>query len=142
MSSSSGKSKRKKKSGKPVGPRPAPDRTVYLALIIIGVFFAFLAGLMTDGKWEIAAIVYLAIIAWFVNAAAYAVYRGQHIAYWRQSLARLPLRCVGYGSKGGKPIDAAHDHPEVMRMLMISVMTSIVVIAAIAIWLIPELRVW
>ena len=60
--------------------------------------------------------------------------------HWRQALARLPLRVVGYGRRGGKPLEAARGHVEAKTMLLVSIATSVVIILAATYLLIPEVR--
>ena len=74
------------------------------------------------------------------NTAAISVYRGGTLPPWRQALARLPLRCAGYGTKGGKPVEAAHDAPGAKKMIIASVVFSIIALLVLAYVLVPEVR--
>ncbi|UCD74526.1 MAG: hypothetical protein JSV91_12150 [Phycisphaerales bacterium] len=134
--------RRRKRSGPPqIKPvHPASDRTIYAGLILIGLFFVLLASLATGGHWELYTILYLALLAWFVNYYAALVYRGAHMANWKQAMARLPLRFVGYGTKGGKPLEAAHGHREVRNVLVLSIVISIAVIVGLWFLLDPNLE--
>ena len=144
MSKTSGqrsKQRRKKRGGPPqIKPTaPANDRTIYAGLIIIGLFFVLLAGLASSGHFKEYTILYVVLLAWFVNFYAARVYLGAHMANWKQAMARLPLRFVGYGTKKGKPLDAAHGHKEVRNALVLSIVISIAIIVGLWFLLDPEL---
>lgn len=136
MSKPSSKSKRRSIADES-RTKPASDRTIYIGFIVIGAFIAFLAAILTDGVyWPHACVAYLAIVAFFVHHCAMAIYRGRHdLAGWERALARLPLRCAGYGAAGGKPIEASHGDPRARRMIITSAVISIVIIGALAAWL-------
>lgn len=106
------------------------DRAVYLGMLIVGFFFVMLGWLFAPEYWGLFALGYLALMAYLINFSVLDVYRGKHLANWRQSLARIPLRTVGYGTKEGRPLDAAHDHPETFRALTWSLIISLIVLAA------------
>jgi len=136
------KQRSKKKRGGPPQIKPTPpasDRTIYAGLILIGLFFVLLASLASGGYWEEYTILYVALLAWFVNFYAARVYLGVHMANWKQAMAKLPLRFVGYGTKKGKPLEAAHGHKEVRNALAFSIVISIAVIAGLWFLLSPEL---
>lgn len=126
------KAKRRKAAVKVAAPRrPTTDRAIYLGILIIGFFFVLLASLFWElDYWAIFTIVYLAFIAYLVNFYTFQVYRGSRLANWQQALARVPLRFVGYGTKGGKPLEAAHDHSETLRALTLCVVVSLAILGA------------
>jgi hypothetical protein len=62
------------------------------------------------------------------------VYFGGRLLPWQQSLARLSLRWAGFGTKGGRPLAAAHGSRPAKIMLLLTMVTSVVVIAFLA-WL-------
>jgi hypothetical protein len=141
MSKSSGKARksarrRKKRSGPPqIKPtQPASDRTIYAGLLLIGLFFVLLAGLVAGGEggrwWEFF-VLYVIVLAWFVNLCTFMAYRGVHMANWKQAMARLPLRFAGYGTKTGKPLDAAHGKPNARTAMIICMLISVVVIVVL-----------
>jgi hypothetical protein len=123
--------------------RPASDRTVYAALIIIGTFAVLLAIPLTGGK-QVGAIAvgYVAAMAWLVNQNAFRAYRGMHLANWQAALARLPLRCAGFGAKGHKPLEAAKGQPAARTWLMVSIVVSILLVLGLLVLLVPEARLW
>ena len=142
MSTPSAKRHRHKAKAARPTLRLARDGTIYLGLVIIGAAVVVL-GFLLDGGWHALtgslAVGYLALMAWLTNHAAYRAYRGQPMANWKQALARLPMRCVGFGAKGGKPLEAAHDAASALRMLVVSAVFSVVVLAGLAGLLIPGL---
>ena len=72
--------------------------------------------------------------AGLVNLYTWRVYFGARLAPWKQSLARLTLRWAGYGTKKGRPLEAAHGSRPAKIMLILTMVTSVVVIVALA-WL-------
>ncbi len=118
-----------------------PDRAIYIGLTMIGAFIVLLAVPLTGGKhWQEVAVGYVAAMAWLVNLYAIRACLGGHLANWQAALARLPLRCAGYGRKGGKPLEAAPGHAAARNAIIASIVFSIVVVVALAWWLVPELR--
>ncbi|MCH8343616.1 MAG: hypothetical protein IH983_06485 [Planctomycetes bacterium] len=61
-------------------------------------------------------------------------YQGRRLAGWQQSLARLPLRWAGYGTKEGRPLEAARGSPRAKIVLLLSIATSILIIVLLT-WL-------
>jgi hypothetical protein len=86
------------------------------------------------------AMAYIVLVAWLTNAAAIAVYRGRSLPPWRQALARLPLRFAGYGTKGGKPVEAAHDQPIAKTVIIASLVITVVLLVVLALFIVPEVR--
>lgn len=127
--------------------KPATDRAIYFILGVIGLFFVLLGWLMTNDNdpkfWRVLTLVYLAFIVWMINLSAFQVIRGKHVAPWKGSLARLPLRPLGYtGPHGnGKPMDAASHDPEAQKAVMTCLAISVLVLAGLAALLIPGV-VW
>lgn len=136
---------RKKGGGSTRTQARARDRTIYLGLLIIGaaiVAAAFLLDTERVGFARYATLAYLAAMAWLTNLYAIRALRGRPLARWQQALARLPLRCVGYGSRGGKPLEAAHDSPAAKKMIGLSILCSVVLLALLAVALLPDLQFW
>jgi hypothetical protein len=130
----------------PDAPRPTRDRTIYAGLVLIG-FFTVAIGwvLFPDSGWlsaGITAVLYVATMAYLVNIHAWHVYRGRHLGNLSQSLARIPLRFVGYGTRTGKPLEAAHGHAEVRTALTMSLLVSLAIVVVLAMLLIPPIRPW
>jgi hypothetical protein len=137
---------RKKKKKRVPGPRKPPaakpmtDRAVYLGFIIVGFFLTMLVWLFTEGRyWRPVALGYIIAGAYLMNFYVFQVYRGRHLEHWQQSLARLPLRFAGYGTKGGKPLEAAHDHQETKKTLLVSIAVSAAIVVLLSFVLIPGL---
>lgn len=138
MSKTTPKHKRKTSRVSDARTQVAPDRAVYTGFIMIGVFIILLSVPLTQGAlWRHAVLLYLGLMAIFINRAAWRAYAGRRQFAWQASLARIPLRCVGYGVKGGKPIEAAHGKPEVRRIVLISIVFSIVLLAGLTVLFIP-----
>jgi hypothetical protein len=125
---------------KPPAVKPMTDRAVYLGIGIVGFFIVMLVFLFTDGEyWRPVALGYLIAVAYLINYYVFQVYRGKHIEHWQQSLARVPLRPVGYGTKGGKPLEAAHHHQETKKALLVSIAVSAAIVVLASFLLIPGL---
>ncbi len=114
----------------------APDGAIYLGILMIGAFGVFLWHIM-GGEWQHALVGFTIAVAVLVNLYTWRVCRGQSVLPWQAALARLPLRCAGYGTKGGKPIEAAHGSDRAKIMLYLSIATSAVVIVVLTVLLIP-----
>lgn len=141
MSKSSSKHKRRTSKASRTRRQVAPDRAVYTGFIMIGVFILLLSVPLTQGVlWRHATLIYLGLMAILINRAAWKAYTGRRQFAWQASLARIPLRCVGYGTKGGRPIEAAHGKPVVRRIVLISILVSIVIIAGLTVLFIPGIR--
>ncbi len=115
--------------------RPArattPDGGVYIGGIMIGAFGIWLFTIVTDSAWTHGLLGYGIAVAFLVNLYTWRVCAGKSLAGWQRSLARLPLRCVGYGTRGGKPLEAAHGSPRAKAMLLVSVAASAVAIVGL-----------
>ncbi len=83
-------------------------------------------------SWRSGLIGYIIALAFLVNLNGWRAYLGRHLSGWQQALARLPLRCVGYGTKGGRPIEAAHGAPSVQMILFVSLAASAVIILVLS----------
>jgi hypothetical protein len=128
---------RKPAARAPSGRRGAPDGAVYIGLVMIGVFGVWLWSILTPetvDSWKHALLVYLIIVLALVNLSTWRVYFGGRLANWQKSLARLSLRWAGYGTRGGRPLAAAHGSRSAKVMLLLAMVTSVVVIVALA-WL-------
>ena len=109
------------------------DRSVYLGALIIGLFVIILGGLLSEASyWPHFAVGYLAVLLYQINAAGWSAYRGKPMPDWKHSLAKLPLRGAGFGSKTGKPVEAAHGQPAVRTALITFGVISLIVIAGLA----------
>ncbi len=115
---------------KPATP-PMSDRAVYWGVLIVGLFVVLLGWMLSESAfWRQTAIGYLALVVLNVNFAGWDLYRGKKLSDWKQSLAKIPLRSLGYGKKDGKPLETAHDQPAVRaRMLAFGVLSVVVVLA-------------
>jgi hypothetical protein len=113
-------------------PRRTSDQAVYGGVIVIGFFSVMIAALFTQvGYWAVLSVAYLTAIVYLIHINVFHVYRGKHLANWQQALAKIPLRFIGYGTKSGKPLEAAHNHSQTLRALMISLVISVVLLAAL-----------
>ena len=121
-------------------PRPVTnlDGGVYIGILMIGAFGIWLFTILSDSTdaWKHGLLGYVIAVAFLVNYSAWQVCAGTAIVGWRQSLARLPLRCVGYGTRGGKPLAAAHGSDRAKMMLFVSIATSFMVVLALTLLLI------
>jgi hypothetical protein len=115
----------------------APDGAIYIGLVMIGAFAVWLWTIVTpelQGSWRHGLLVYVILVLALINAYTWQVYFGKRLYRWQQSLARLVLRWAGYGTRGGRPLEAAHGSRRAKVMLILAMATSVVIIAALA-WL-------
>jgi hypothetical protein len=124
---------KKRKDSRPAAARSA-DKAIYAGFIMIGVFLTLLSFPLFDGQWRWPMLGYIALVALLINLHTFRAYLGRELAGWQKALARLPMRCVGYGTRGGKPLEAAHGQPDAKRMMLMTLVFSLVLIAALG-WL-------
>jgi hypothetical protein len=127
---------RKQAARAPTRRRGAPDGAVYIGLIMIGAFGIWLWTIVAPGPdaWKHALLVYVILVLALINLYTWRVYFGARLANWQQSLARLSLRWAGYGTRGGRPLAAAHGSRPAGIMLMLTMATSVAIIVVLA-WL-------
>ena len=104
---------------------------------MVGLFGTWLWSIL-GGEWQHATLGFVIVIAVLVNLSTWRACRGLPMVAWQAALARLPLRCVGFGTRGGRPIEAAHDSDRARMILFLSIATSAVVIAGLSFLLIPS----
>ena len=97
---------------------------------MIGVFGVFLAVVLTNQPWQQFALGYAIALLLLMNLFGWQTYAGRHLAEWQQALAKVPLRFAGYGTKGGRPLEAAHGSAGARSALFIFLALSVVIIAA------------
>jgi hypothetical protein len=117
--------------------RPATlDGGVYIGLLMIGLFGIWLWTILVPGEdpWKAALLGYVIAVLGFVNFFAWRACSGVHLAGWQQSLARLVLRWAGYGTVGGRPLEAARGSQRARMVLLVGVSASAIAIAALT-WL-------
>jgi len=113
-----------------------PDGAIYIGILMVGAFGVLLWNVL-DGEWQHALLGFVIAVAVLVNLFTFQVVRGKSVVPWGKALARLPLRFVGFGTRGGKPVEAAHGSPRAQAMLAVSIATSAVVIAGLTLLIIP-----
>jgi hypothetical protein len=113
-----------------------PDGAVYIALIMIAAFAIWMWTIVAPGpdSWKHALLVCTVILLALVTLYTWRAYFGARLAPWKQSLARLSLRWAGYGTKKGRPLEAAHGSRPATIMLILTMATSVVVVVVLA-WL-------
>lgn len=137
--SKTGQRHRKAAKGR-TAPR-RPDTGIYGAFLLVGLAVVGGAFLLTDGKRAgETTLGYLAAMAWLVNLYAISAYHGKPLAQWQQAFARLPMRCVGYGARHGKPLEACHGQPNAKMMIFVSIAFSVVILVGLSFLLIPAMR--
>ena len=136
MTKSSSRGRSKKSSTSRTAPRTVSDGGVYIAFVLGGAFAMLLWSIAAPNSWKSGLIGYVIALAFLVNLHGWRAYLGRHLSGWQQALARLPLRCVGFGTKGGRPIEAAHGAPSVQMILFVSLAASAVIILLLSWWLI------
>ena len=136
MSKSSSKSNPKKRSPDKTAARAViPDGGIYIAIVGVGVIGMVFWWSSSPDDWQYGLIGYLIAVAVLVNLNAFKACRGHHLSSWQQSLARLPLRCAGYGNKGGRPIEAAKGHQKAKMVVLGSIAFSVALILLLSWWL-------
>ncbi len=145
MSNPTGKKKshqRKKPRGDKLAQPRTSDTSRYIVFIMIGLAIVGLGWLATEEHlWREFALGYLVVIAWMMNINAIHAYRGRHLAQWQQALARLPLRLAGFGTKHGKPLEGAHGSGRALRMIWVSVVGSLVILAGLFVFFFGK-QIW
>ncbi len=116
---------------KPATP-PMSDQAVYWGILIVGLFVVILGWVLSEGAlWRQTAIVYFALAVLNINFAGWDLYRGKQLSNWKQSLAKIPLRSLGYGKKDVKPLEAAHGQAAVRSRMCVFGVVSLVVVVAV-----------
>lgn len=105
-------------------------------IIMVGLFGLGLWYLADDQTFPHGVIGYVAVVLGFINWSAIKAWRGDTMAEWQRSLARLPLRFAGYGTKDGKPVEAARGQENAKMVLMITMSLSVVVLLAVTLLLV------
>ncbi len=134
MTKSSSRGRSKKSSTGRAVPRTVNDGGVYIAFVLGGAFAMVLWSIADPDSWKSGLIGYVIALSLLVNLYRWRAYLGRHLSGWQQALARLPLRCVGFGTKGGRPIEAAHGAPSVQMILFVSLAASAMTILLLS-WL-------
>jgi len=134
MSKHSGKTRRRKTQGRKNEESYTSDRSRYIVFVMIGLAVTALGWLLAEPYWSAFALGYLVLLAYLINVHAYQAYRGRSMAQWQRSLARVPLRFAGYGTRHGKPLEAAHHARRAMTTVWVSVAVSVVILALLG-WL-------
>lgn len=118
--------------------RPAtPDGAVYIVVTMIGVFGIWLWAILVPeaDSWKHGLLGYVIAILALINLYSWRVYLGRHVLGWQQSLARLVLRWAGYGTRSGRPLEAAHGSQRARMMLLVGLSASALVIAGLTVLL-------
>ncbi len=135
MSKSSSKSHSKKRAPAKVKAKAViPDGGIYTFIVGVGVIGLVFWWASSPEDWQYGLVGYLIAVAIIVNLNAWKACQGHHLSSWQQSLARLPLRCAGYGLKGGHPIETAKGHKGAKTIVFLSIVFSVVVILLLS-WL-------
>jgi hypothetical protein len=100
-----------------------------------GVWLWSIVASQVEEAWKHGLLVYVIVVLALVNLYTWRVYFGGRLARWQQSLARLSLRWAGFGTRGGRPLEAAHGSRRAGVMLILTMVTSVVIIVALAWWL-------
>lgn len=116
--------------------KPMSDRSVYWGVLIVGFFVVMLGWLLSEGTfWRQTLLGYCVLLILNINFAGWDACRGKRLGDWKQSLAKIPLRFAGYGTKDGKPVETAHDQPGAKSAMMIVSVVSVLIAAGLAVLL-------
>ncbi len=125
---------------KPVRPAQRDnDVAVYVGLFMIGLFSVALIGVWY-GTWQIPTVGYIIAICFLVNLYGWRAYLGSTLAGWQRSLAKIPLRFAGYGTRHGHALAAAKHQSQARMVLFVCLAVSVVIICGITYLLIPDVR--
>lgn len=127
---------RKAAKGPAAARRRLPDGAVYIGILMIGVFALALWYIVSEETVRHGLVGYVIAVAILVNLYTWRACTGRSLAAWQRSLARLPLRFAGYGSRGGKPLEAAKGSPRARMMLFMTIACSAIVIVGATLLLI------
>lgn len=109
------------------------DGGVYIVIVMFGAF-GLLLWSVAGQDWHHGLLGYLVAVALLVNVAAIRAYLGHDLSWFQRALAHLPLRCVGYGTRKGRPIQQARGAANALRIIVVSVLFSVGVLALLG-WL-------
>ena len=125
---------------KPVKPARQQDNdvAVYIGLLMIGLFSVALFGTLYQ-TWQVFAVGYIIAILFLINLYGWRVYLGRDLAGWQRSLARLPMRFAGFGTKHGHALSAAKGQPQARTALLVCLVISLVIVGLAAYLLVPDL---
>jgi hypothetical protein len=107
------------------------DRAVYITIMMVGLFILGIAFLATD-DWPWWIVGMLAAVLAMINYFGWKTVFGHKLAAWQRSLAKVPLRFVGFGTRSGKPLDAAKG--EDAAKMALYVMAAMSVILLLGVW--------
>lgn len=136
------RSHRHKSTRKSPATRGADFTPAYIVAVMIGGGLWLLTWLFDQGGAAPRAVAlgYVALLTLLAHVEAFRAYRGARLATWQKAFAALPLRMMGFGTRGGRPVDAAHGDARVPRILIATGLVSLAVLAVVAWWLLPEWR--
>ena len=126
----------KQKSQAKPATSPTSDLGLFVGLLLIGVFASFLMTLVLEITLRQCALGFVIFMAVFINFSAVQAVWGETNLGWRKGLARLPLRFVGYGARGGKPLEAAKGSDKAKMMVFVSVAVSVLIVVGMTYWVI------
>lgn len=129
MSKHGSKSNMKQSAAKRHAQDRSMDRAIYISIVMVAAFVLFIWFMVAD-TWPWAIVGFLLAVLGMINFFTWKVIQGQPLAVWQRSLAKLPLRFVGYGTRGGKPIDAAKGQDAAKMALYLTAAISVVIVLA------------
>ena len=122
----------------PNDSRTLSDGGVYVAFILLGVFAVGFALFVEIGiGWRGMLLGYLLAMSVLINFYTWCATAGKSLDPWQRSLARVPLRWVGY-SRGKRRLSEADHDPRAKSMLFISIAISVMILLALTWWIVPR----
>jgi cytochrome b len=129
MSKAGTKSNIKQSAAKRHAAERSNDRAVYISMLIVGAFILVLMWATMEGsQWMWGIVGMLLATCILINLYTFRIIRGGKLSQWQRSLAKIPLRFVGYGTKGGKPIDAAKGEDAAKMVLYVTAALSVLLV--------------
>jgi len=131
MSKAGAKTNLKQSAAQRYAKERSDDRAIYVTIIMVGLFVLGLAFLAFPDDWPWWLVGMTAAVLAMINLFGWKAASGSKLSAWQRSLAKIPLRFVGFGSRGGKPLDAAHGEDSAKMALYVTGAISIVVLLAL-----------
>lgn len=130
MSKAATKTNLKQSAAKRHAKERSNDKAVYITIIMVGLFILGVWFLASDSwPWAIVGMIGATLI--MINLFGWKIIMGHKLAPWQRSLAKIPLRFVGYGTRRGKPLDAAHQSDTARMALYLAGALSVVIILGV-----------
>lgn len=127
MSKAGTKQNLKQSAAKRHAQERSNDKAVYITIIMVGLFLLGIGFLATE-HWPWWIVGMIGAVLAMINYFAWRIVIGHKLQQWQRSLAKVPLRFVGYGIRGGKPLDAAKGEDPAKMALYVTAALSVLIV--------------